>query len=161
MMKLSKETSIFKDNAISGGISDASKTATDYITRIDENGITIHPSGSTSSRIELDAGGMEVFKGGSSVAEYGDTARIGRSSAARFLMGATSLQAYDSSNSKYFEVSASGMTFGSSTAATTADIPTTVAQLSDSFALAAAAVCAVSAAVCASSALPWAVSAAV
>ena len=49
-----------------------------YITRIDNNGITVHPSGTTNNRLLINANGTEVFKGNTSVAFYGDTARIGK-----------------------------------------------------------------------------------
>ena len=59
------------------------------ITSIDSNGIWVTPpskrptdtstgAGATGARINSD--GMEVFKGGTSVAKYGDTARIGKES---------------------------------------------------------------------------------
>ena len=55
---------------------------------------------------------------GDKVAEFlSSGAQIGKDSSTRFKLNAGSLQAYDSSNNKYFEVSASGLTFGSSAAA--------------------------------------------
>ena len=99
-----------------------------YITRIDNNGIRVHPYSTENNSVVINASGMEVFKGGTaaanSVAFYGDTARIGKTNANRFLMNASSLQAYDSSGTKYFEVSASGLTYGTNTAATTTQVST-------------------------------------
>ena len=60
-----------------------------------------------------------------SIAEFGTTARIGKINSSHFLMGANSLQAYNSSNQLYFEVSNAGIRFGnnlSSTVATQADV---------------------------------------
>lgn len=55
---------------------------------------------------------------GDKVAEFtSGSAQIGKDNSTRFKMNAGSLQAYDSSNNKYFEVSASGLTFGTSAAA--------------------------------------------
>ena len=58
---------------------------------------------------------MEIFKGGTtdaySIAKYGDTARIGKDGSSRFLINPASLQAYDDSNSKYFEVTPTTLTF--------------------------------------------------
>ena len=96
--------------------------AESYITRIDDNGIRIHPSSTENNSVVIDASGMQIYKNNVSVAEYGDTARVGRASANRFLMNASSLQAYDSSNNLYFEVSASGLTYGTNTAATTTQV---------------------------------------
>lgn len=119
-----------------------------YITEITaNNGIRIHPANTENDSIIINSNGMEVYKGGISVALYGDSARIGKAASnhisidtingiqiftgtesdstniaqfgssirigtkneARFLVDATSLQAYDSSNSKYFEITNSGM----------------------------------------------------
>lgn len=60
-----------------------------------------------------------------SIAEFGTTARIGKINNSHFLMNANSLQAYNSSNQLYFEVSNAGIRFGnnlSSTVATQADV---------------------------------------
>lgn len=55
----------------------AAKTATAYITEIDNAGITVHPSGSTTDYAQINANGMDVVKNSTSVAQFGDTARIG------------------------------------------------------------------------------------
>ena len=55
---------------------------------------------------------------GDKVAEFtSGSAQIGKDNSTRFKMNTSSLEAYNSSNQKYFEVSASGLTFGSSAAA--------------------------------------------
>ena len=132
---------------------DASTVATKYVTDISGSGIYISPanqsptSTATGNSVKIDGTGMVVYKGGTSVAEYGDSARIGKEASnhitidatngmqiftgtesdstnvaqfgssirigaknkARFLVNATSLQAYDSSNKKYFEITNTGM----------------------------------------------------
>lgn len=97
-----------------------------YITQINEYGIKIHPETWTnqSSYIQLDGTGMEVFdSSGISIAKYGSTARIGKLNNSRFLVNSDSLQAYsDTDSSPYFEVSANGLSWGSNTAATTAEV---------------------------------------
>lgn len=103
-------------------IDDAAETATTYITHIDDNGIRIHPSSTENNSVVINSDGMEVFKGGTtaaySVAKYGDTARIGKSDSSRFLMNADSLEGYNSSNKRYFQVSASGLKYGTDLANT-------------------------------------------
>lgn len=48
------------------------------ITHISDNGVSIHAANNpTSNYIQLDSNGMDVYKGGSSVAQFGATARIG------------------------------------------------------------------------------------
>ena len=121
-----------KSEAISTAAADATtkannaaKTATNYITRVDANGIYISPESTTptssnvGNSVLINGSGMTVYKGNASVAVFGETARIGIYNSSRFLMNATSLQAYNSSNTKYFEVSASGITYGSNTVAST------------------------------------------
>ena len=85
----------------------------------------------------INSNGLHVWIGSESTAAnevglFGSTARIGAPSSSRFLLNADSLQAYNSSNVKYFEVSASGLSFGGNAVAKASDIPTTVAELTDS-----------------------------
>lgn len=73
----------------------------------------------------VDTNGLHVWAGTEStatneIALFSSTARIGKTNNSRFLLNANSLQAYNSSNTKYFEVSANGMTYGSNTVASTA-----------------------------------------
>ena len=85
----------------------------------------------------VDSNGLHVWIGSESTAAnevglFSSTARIGAPASSRFLLNADSLQAYNSSNVKYFEVSASGLSFGGNAVAKASDIPTTVAELTDS-----------------------------
>ena len=77
-----------------------------------------------SNHTTIDTNGLHIWAGTEStatneVALFSTTARIGKTNNSRFLMNASSLQAYNSSNVKYFEVSASGMTYGTNTVAST------------------------------------------
>ena len=94
-----------------------------------KNGITIATYGSTitigansASRVIIDTNGLTIYKGVDDVAQFGTTARIGKDNNSRFLINSNSLQGYDSSNVKYFEVSANGLIWGNNTAATTTDV---------------------------------------
>lgn len=59
-------------------VSAAGETATAYITEIDSNGISVHAENNVSTNYaQINANGMEVVKGGTSVAQFGTTARIG------------------------------------------------------------------------------------
>lgn len=50
------------------------------ITQIDDNGISIHAANNpTTNYIQLNSNGMEVFKGGVSAAQFGETTTIGNS----------------------------------------------------------------------------------
>ena len=123
-------------------VQNAAKSASDYLGDTDSNaGVTLKAkngtttaSTSTSNYIKINSNGLEVYKEGVSIALYGDTARIGKSNGVAFLINSNSLQAYymnGNTRTKYFEVSPTGMTYGSNTVATTSQIPTTVASLSD------------------------------
>lgn len=88
----------------------AAKTATTYITDIDsKNGIIIKAvngatSGSDTNKqnyIKLNADGLNIYKGGSSVAFYGDTARIGRQDASHIEMDYHSFQQKDLEGRSY------------------------------------------------------------
>lgn len=117
----------FDDGEVGGGTAIQTREVdpSKYITQINEYGIKIHPETWTnqSSYIQLDGTGMELFNSsGNSIAKYGSTARVGLNNSSRFLMNSDSLQAYNSSNVKYFEVNANGLTWGSNVAATTAQV---------------------------------------
>ena len=125
-----REITIYKDgalaakfSAIDDGIDEAEKIATNYVTEVDQNGIWVTPrslkptntatgAGATGTRIN--GNGLEIFKAGTSVAQYAETARIGRANNSRFQLNASSLEGYDSSNDKYFEVTNAGATIGKS-----------------------------------------------
>ena len=63
--------------------------------------------------------GANINENGVSIANFGSTARVGAEDSSRFLMNASSLQAYNDENEKYFEVSPDGMSFGMNNVAST------------------------------------------
>lgn len=87
------------DAAKAEAISAGEKTATNYITAIDENGIRVHPSATENNSAVINADGMEIFRGGTgtaySVAKYGDTARVGKENAPHVNIGASSISMSD------------------------------------------------------------------
>lgn len=95
--------------------------------KIADNEILFYDT-NNKKRTTIDASGLTAYDATETdVANFGATARVGKSNSSRFLMNADSLQAYNSSNTKYFEVSASGLKYGTnlgSTAATTAQVET-------------------------------------
>lgn len=72
-----------------------------YITEVNSSGITIHPSGGTTNRIELDGSGMRVYKGGSLRATYADSVTLQSSNGTYPKMTVSTTEAYfqQSSNS--------------------------------------------------------------
>ena len=83
----------------SAELDNAAKTATTYITHIDNNGIRIHPSSTENNSVVINATGMEVFKGGTtsaySVAKYGDSARIGKEDGSHLTLAPDSMSMSD------------------------------------------------------------------
>ena len=73
----------------------AEKEVSKYITRVDSNGITIHPEvwSNSSSYIQLNGTGMELFNSsGISIAQYGASTRIGRSSEKNIFINSENVQ---------------------------------------------------------------------
>lgn len=92
-------------------------------TQVDANGLTIYDASATP---------VDVANFGTSVGTTGTTAfaRIGLSNSTRFEISPTTLSAY-TGNTKYFEVSASGLQYGSglgNTAATTTNVNSAKAE---------------------------------
>ena len=59
----------------------AAKTATVYITEIDDNGIMVHAANNSASNYaKINANGMDIYKGGESVSSFGSSMRIGKTS---------------------------------------------------------------------------------
>lgn len=89
-MKLEKETSVFKRDAIKNGIALAKKKATDFLTEL-ANGIFVHAEGTPSDPTDSQAEGVritdsiDIIHDGESVASYGTEARIGSASSGNLL----------------------------------------------------------------------------
>ena len=84
-LKVSKDNVISEINMSPESISvDAGRI--DVLTKDGTSGIYLHPSsqspssGSEGNSVKINANGMEIFKGNTSVAFYGDTARVGKTS---------------------------------------------------------------------------------
>ena len=60
-----------------GPVADAAGKANNYITDLGDSGIRVHPLDDADDYSAIDADGMSVVKGGTSVAHFGETARIG------------------------------------------------------------------------------------
>lgn len=92
-------------------VQNAAKTASNFI-EASSSGVKVRNVSYPNNYSLIDANGLTIYKGGVNVANFGDTARVGQSNSSRFLLNSGSLQAYDSSNNLYFQVSANGMTYG-------------------------------------------------
>ena len=80
MPTYSKETALYDTGAIAAGIDAAGDTADTYITAVNNNGIRVHAANNpTTNYAGIDATGMDVVKGGTSVAKFGEAVRIGPS----------------------------------------------------------------------------------
>lgn len=97
----------------SGALTDAAKTATDYVTDIDSNGITVHPKRSdyatTGGRAVINGDGLTVYLGSNDVASYGASARIGKSNSDRVTVDSTNGITIYKGNSKRLQTTANGI----------------------------------------------------
>jgi hypothetical protein len=96
-------------NKANAAQSAAEKVATNYITRIDDNGITVHPSGGTASRLQVNANGTTVYQNDTDVAFYGASARIGKADGDRVVVDSTNGITIYKTNSKRLQTTANGV----------------------------------------------------
>ena len=103
----------------------ASKVATNCIFEVSNSGIWLTPFNnkpnnngeaiSTTTGIHINNSGMNVYKNGTSVAFYGDYARIGSDTGVAFNINSNSLEAYymnGTTRTRYFQVTPTSMTYG-------------------------------------------------
>lgn len=91
---------------VESDISEAATTATNYITDIGNSGIKVHAEGDTVNYTQIDGDGMKIYKGGNSVASFGDEITLGRQTSGFGRLTVTSssmrfLPEYGSSDFKY------------------------------------------------------------
>ena len=123
-MRIAREVALYNQSGIQDGLDDAesraSKVATSFITRVSESeGIKVHNADDLTDYIQINSNGVDMVNDNVSIANFGESARVGKNGASRFMINADSLEAYDDNNAKYFEVSADGITFGSDAVAST------------------------------------------
>lgn len=83
---------------------EAATKATSYITDITDEGIMVHPSDSTETGVKV-TDKVDIIRGGESVAEFGESARIGRAGEARLNLTYNSMQMIDRYGESCFFVS--------------------------------------------------------
>ena len=71
---------------------EAGKTATDYVTD-DSDGLFVHPRDNTADGVRIKKV-IEILRGGESVAEYGDTVRIGKENSGHTDIGPDGMKVY-------------------------------------------------------------------
>ena len=76
---------------------EAGKVATNYITDTTSDGVFVHPEGNTQDGVRIQDT-VEILRDGASVAEYGDTIRIGPGTGARVEIGTSDMQIRNESN---------------------------------------------------------------
>ena len=86
----------------------AAGTATDYVADTN-NGIFVHPKDNTEDGVQI-RDKISILRSGESVAEYGDTARIGKADSAHFLIQDARIAGYGNASSIYFEAGDAGNT---------------------------------------------------
>lgn len=117
-------------------LTNAAKTATNYVTDINNNGITVHPKRSdyatNGGRAVINADGLTVYVGSDDVASYGASARIGKSNSDRVTVDSTNGITIYKSNSKRLQTTANGIdVYGSDGTTSIASFGSTVTLASD------------------------------
>lgn len=80
-----------------------------YITAITDSGIRVHAkSNPTQNYAQIDADGMDVVKDGVSVAQFGSTTRIGKTSASHLVLGSSDIKFLDGNSASLLEIDSSG-----------------------------------------------------
>lgn len=79
---------------------DAKKVATNFLTSVSSNnGVQIHAVNNASQNYaQIDANGMNIYKGGTSVAQYGDSIRLGKTNIGHVIMSDTEMVFYNNAD---------------------------------------------------------------
>ena len=87
-----------------------------YVTYIDAtSGVRVHKANDSSNFGQFNANGMQVYKGGAAVAQFGDTAILGQTGANKnysYFSGSELMFVRNNSNSGYVSSDASALTVG-------------------------------------------------
>lgn len=124
------------DSSTQTAISNGAKTATDYVTDINNNGITVHPKRSdyatNGGRAVINADGLTIYLGSDDVASYGASARIGKANSDRVTVDSTNGITIYKGNSKRLQTTANGIdVYGSDGTTSIASFGSTVTLASD------------------------------
>ena len=83
-------------------------TATNYITAIDEGGISVHEANDESNYSLINATGMSVFQNNKPVATFGSDTLLGSDESARLELLSEGIKAYGANGSPYFTINSEG-----------------------------------------------------
>lgn len=106
MATYTKETALYDTGAIAGGISDASETASKYITAVDQNGIKVHAeSNPTTNYTQINANGMSIYQNvdgtATEVASFGaDGAQVGSDETGHTIVDSNGMKVYGGDGSQ-------------------------------------------------------------
>lgn len=95
------EVNIYNTDAIAQGIENAG-AANAMVTAVGTDGVKVHPAGQSGSGIVdytlVDANGVKLYKGGVSVASFGDSATIGKANGPRTVIQSSGVDFYGASD---------------------------------------------------------------
>ena len=82
---------------------DAAKTATNYITTINNGGIKVHDEEDEDNYAKIDSNGLSVYKHETDIAVFGENTRIGKlNNASKVVLSPDSIGMYDANNINVF-----------------------------------------------------------
>lgn len=89
-------------------INDAGTKATNYLSPVGNSGITVHAvNNPTSNYVQIDGSGMNVYNSGTSVANFGSSARLGKQASNHVDISPTAISMSEGSKTLYEVVNAS------------------------------------------------------
>lgn len=104
MTTYSAEVNIYNPEAIADAVDEAGETASTYITEITGGGIQVHPASNTVDYTQVDADGVHLYKGGESVADFGEVVRIGKDGTSTMSIDSDQITMLDEENNTTFSI---------------------------------------------------------
>lgn len=116
MATYTKETALYDTGAIANDIGEAGETATNYLTNISGGGVYVHSSDTSSDPTDNEAQGVlitdqiDIIRDGTSVAEFGASARIGSDQSSNIVLEEEGITAKKEDGTEYFVIGTTSST---------------------------------------------------
>lgn len=111
MATYTKETALYDTGKIGNDIAAAGQTATSYLTTISgTTGISVHDANDEDNFVNMNSEGVNVYQGGTNVASFGSTTRIGTDGNASIAITDSSIVGTGEDQKKFFNFANSDAT---------------------------------------------------